>query len=139
MDENQIRRELKTLPSFQGVFASDEFKIPRSFPASYVFNPEPRSSSGKHWVAVYIDRKKKCEYFDSFGQKPCKSILGSLRRVSSEIWYNTKCIQHEKSISCGVFCIYFLKKRNKICLLKTLDNFSKTDKIGNELELLNIS
>ena len=95
MNENQIRAELKCLKSFQGVFACNEHKNPQQLPASYVFNTDPREKSGTHWVAVYIDKNGKGEYFDSFGKKPQKDILNFMRKLCTEIKYNNKCFQQD--------------------------------------------
>src|SRR4051794_19111181 len=135
MNESQLRNELP-LGSFQGVFACDELIPPRCLPASYIVNTDPRKKPGKHWIALYIT-KNRAEYFDSFGRPPNGLILKFLKRVNKEIFYNAKCVQHDESISCGVYCLYFLRKRSRsVSPSKTLLKLSTIDKIKNELTLI---
>ena len=135
MNENQFNSELKC-KSFQGVFAANELSPPLSLLASYIVNTDPRSQPGKHWVAIYIDKNRHGEYFDSFGNKPNKMIYNFLQRVCKSISYNKRCIQNEKSISCGVFCIYFLLQRNKLCSMSTSLKSMSSDTLLNEIKLI---
>ena len=137
MNETQFHKELP-LSSFQGVFACDELRPPLKLPASYIVNTDPRSKPGKHWTAIYIDKNGCGEYFDSFGLKPNKHILAFLKRVCKKAIYNTKRLQHNKSISCGVYCIYFLRRRHNMASLPQIfASFSTDNKIDNEFKLIN--
>ena len=135
MNETQFKSELPR--GFQGAFACDELKPPSSLPASYIVNTDPRCLPGKHWVAIFINKNGDGEYFDSFGSKPNEDICKFFKRNCSKVYYNTKRIQHDRSISCGVYCIYFLKQRhNAVPMCKTLIPLSVKDKVTNELKLI---
>lgn len=135
IEENQFKSELKC-KSFQGVFACNELKAPMSLPASYIVNTDPRSKPGKHWTAIYIDHHGNGEYFDSFGKKPTGLIYKFMQRTCKTIKFNKKCLQNNNSISCGVYCIYYLKHRNRFCTMsKSLRNMS-SDTLLNEVRLI---
>jgi len=135
MNETQFKNELASR-SFQGVFACNELRPPMKLPASYIVNTDPRSKPGIHWIAIYIDQNYIGEYFDSFGNKPDGDILKFLQRVCKKIFYNNKCLQNKKSISCGVYCIYFLRQRDKLCTMSKCLQHMSFDTLGNEMKLL---
>ena len=136
MDEAEIKIELKDMSSFKGVYACNEFKSPSMLPASYVFNTDPRSKPGRHWVALFIDKRRNGFFFDSFGLKPKASMMNFIRRVCKSARYNKLCLQHTKSISCAVYCIYFLRRCNKMAPEKSIANLQAENKINNELKLI---
>ena len=73
MNALQIERLLKKNSKTEGIFkqvcALDQRKKP-AFPSAYVINSDPSSELGKHWVAVYFDKRGRGEYFDSYGLSP---------------------------------------------------------------------
>ena len=70
-----------TRKSFRGVYASDELPLHASSTSSlYVCNTDPSTESGEHWIAIYVDVKKRGEFFDSAGNlspidKPFQDFL----------------------------------------------------------------
>jgi hypothetical protein len=52
---------------FLGVFPRD--KVPRitKYPSSLIVNTDKQGERGEHWLAIYVDKYKNCEFFDSFG------------------------------------------------------------------------
>lgn len=49
-------------------------------------------------------------FFDSFGQPPPRQIEAIIELNSREGWkYNDRKIQNDFSISCGLYCILFVK------------------------------
>ena len=91
MNSRQLRWILSndkvTSRTFKGVYALDEIVHikQKSFPSAYVFNLDPSYKPGSHWVAVYIDRKGRPEYFDSFGRPPPREIKDFLY-TCAESW-----------------------------------------------------
>ena len=80
-----------------------------------VFNNDTHLKTGSHWVAMFIDNKKKrVEFFDSLGNVPNKYILDFLRHFGDYTfrWNN---IQHQKnsSVQCGVYVCYFIIQKLK--------------------------
>ena len=78
-----------------------------------VYNLDPHFKSGSHWVANFIDLKRKtCHYFDSYGMAPPKQIATFMKWLATQdpemkLHYNSKRLQFKNS-ECGVFCLFFL-------------------------------
>jgi hypothetical protein len=83
----------------------------------FIFNTDPHYLDGTHWIALFVNTKKKyIYYFDSIGDpvpkqidvlmnkiiKQCDDIGIQLTRYDNEI-------QHQKQSSeCGMYCLYFI-------------------------------
>ena len=121
MNTQQISKCLKNERKFNGVFAANQ--IPRTGKeGGYIINTENSSKPGQHWVAIYQDCKGKCEYFDSFGLPPIQfEIVEYISEFAPKgCRYNNLVMQQKNAISCGLYCIFFLK-----CKFagQTLDSF----------------
>ena len=97
-----------TSRNFKGVYASDEIKHIQqiSFPSAYVFNLDPSYKSGVHWVAVYIDRKGRPEYFDSFGRPPpreIKDFLCTYTGIRMMYLFKNFILQQVDNLLCFIF------------------------------------
>ena len=95
MDTHQIESILKkdrfTKHDFR-VFACDQLPtryVPR--PSALVVNTDPSTLPDEHWVAIYITRDGKGEYFDSYGQ-PAKlpQIKTFLKKNTRQIYHNRR-------------------------------------------------
>lgn len=88
-----------------------------------VFNTDPSTKKGQHWISLYIDMNNHNNnfpgiyYFDSFGRKPPKEIIELIKKIkkqASELnkkcyyFYNDYPYQKENS-QCGMYAIHFLK------------------------------
>lgn len=120
---------LKHCKTFSGVFAANEInKIPS--PSFAIVNTDELGSSGKHWVAVYLNDNL-CEFFDSMGQSPLdyhSTWYNFLLNKSKSFIHNEEKIQPTGSSTCGEFCIFYTIMRSNgisfqkiIEILKTLD------------------
>lgn len=124
--------------SFLGVFPSDiqpQFKD-ECCKFSLIFNTDNHKKPGSHFVAIYGD-KSKLFYFDSFGEK-CKykliKIFIKKNLKGRKYMYNTKCIQDENSLLCGLFCIAFLNSLNKnISFIKFINTFKTSLKHNDDI------
>lgn len=76
------------------------------YPSSYIFN------TGDHWVAVFIDRFQRGEYFDSYGFPPPYKIFLFLEHNCKKWTYNKLRVQSESSNFCGHYALLFLKHRS---------------------------
>ena len=91
--------------------------IPKKFKQiGIVFNKDPHTKKGKHWVALFIDVKNKSiEYFDSLGQPPPTDINKFIDIVKSkfpELDYLVNNVVHQKGgIECGIYVLTFLTGR----------------------------
>ena len=113
MDSRQIEEKLKNQPIFNGAFPRD--KLPKLFqiPAALIVNTDSSSEKGEHWIAIIVLKYRRGEYFDSFGIAPLhKDIISFLDKHCSAGWiFNSCCIQHYSSKSCGNHCIAYIKER----------------------------
>ena len=102
-----------TSRTFKGVYALDEIVHikQKSFPSAYIFNLDPSYKPGSHWVAVYIDRKGRPEYFDSFGRPPPREIKDFLNTCAESWKYNHVPIQEFYSATCGQFVVFYIYQR----------------------------
>lgn len=90
-----------------------------------VFNTDPSTKDGQHWISLYMDLGKHNSdhrgiyYFDSFGRKPPKQIkelIDKAMKQSSEggggepyYFYNDHSYQ-KANAQCGMYAIHFIKK-----------------------------
>jgi hypothetical protein len=98
----------RTSISFRGVYACD--KLPKNVPTSslYVCNTDPSTLPGEHWIVIYIDSKKRADFFDSFGMHPSVKIFETFLNNNSVVWsHSNKVVQHPFSDACGYHCIFF--------------------------------
>lgn len=80
-------------------------------PRYIVFNTDPMSRPGQHWVSTFISPEGHAEYFDSNGTPPNKYIKKFLDHFNS--WdYNTRRYQNTDGL-CGVYAAYFLLQKLK--------------------------
>ena len=111
-----IKKDQLLSKSFLGVFARDQLPRIVRYPASFILNTETSSKSGEHWLAFYIDKKKFCYFFDSYGNKPSKFRLQNFLNSNFTNWtYNQTQLQGFSDY-CGYYCILFLLfvSRNKL-------------------------
>jgi hypothetical protein len=105
-----------------------------------VFNTDKHTEPGSHWVAMFIDCKKKSiYYFDSYADdapKEIKTLGKRLQKQSEALGKRYKYIENRKrhqwsNSECGMYCLFFiielLKGRsfNKIETKRIDDKFMK--------------
>jgi len=98
---------------FLNVFPRDELPTSiQSYPCSLIINTDTVNLRGKHWVAVYINRNRVAEYFDSLNQPPLHDISIWMNRFS---WTRKKVtsfpLQSNRSLMCGGYVLYFVNER----------------------------
>ena len=106
--EGLLKKDSQAKKIFKKVCALDEIEVP-SYHSAYVINSDTSDKKGEHWVAVYFDKNRRGEYFDSYGLPP--AILGLeayMDRFSMNWIYNRKTIQSLFSNVCGHYCVYFI-------------------------------
>ena len=97
-----------------------------------VFNLDKHDKPGSHWVAVYIDTKKKEIYFFcSYGSNPnrqtnkfCKNVQKQAKKLNEDYIIKINKTAHQTGEGeCGLYCIYLI-----INLLKgkSFDKFNET-------------
>lgn len=117
MDTQEIFRLLarRCKGTFLGVFAKDTLPaiLPPRRPLLLVCNTDPKSKPGEHWIAMYIGRNGRGEYFDSLGREPCSTFRRYLYKFCANVDINKQQIQSSISAFCGHYCVFY-------CLFKYL-------------------
>ena len=65
-----LRDDRRTVKAFKGVYASEELPTRTSTNSLFVCNTDPSDQPGTHWIVIYVDKKRKSDYFNSFGMAP---------------------------------------------------------------------
>ena len=78
----------------------------------FVFNTDPVSKPGRHWVAIYLSETP--EFFDSAGHTPSHynhRFEKFLMKQGPTYKLNLISLQSNSSELCGQYCLYYLTKR----------------------------
>src|SRR5437868_4043398 len=108
--ESVLRNDKHTVGLSQiGVYPCDKTPKTVTFPSAFVFNTDSSKGPGRHWVAIYYDRRGHGTYFDSLGGKPFPKTIESffLKHGKYHNWIN-KAVQGRQSNSCGHYCLQYL-------------------------------
>jgi len=98
-----------------------------------VFNTDPHDQEGSHWVALFINIKRRgIYYFDSYGERISKFINRFAKKVTKqgqrlgiEFEFIKNKIRHQyKTSECGMYCIYFIIEMMKD--KQTFQEFTQT-------------
>ena len=102
----EIQAYYQNEPRFNGVFS--RYNLPKIIKnGAYVINLDEYYDIGTHWVALYVNNKT-VTYFDSFGVEHIpKEIMKFIDHKN--IITNIFRIQAYDSITCGYFCIGFIR------------------------------
>ena len=99
--ESLLKKDPEAKKIFKKVCALVEIEVP-SYPSAYAINSE-------HWVAVYFNKNRRGEYFDSYGLPPVILGLEPYMDRFSLIWiYNRKTIQSLISNVCRHYWVHFI-------------------------------
>lgn len=109
MNSLQIEAALETLRVNAKVFAANRLPNSLSTPCALVINTDPDTRPGSHWVAVFIDKYKNGEYFDSYGFPPLVESHTKFLTTSCKKWIHNKTgLQSYNTTVCGQYCLLFL-------------------------------
>lgn len=140
MNTIEIKRALRNVSYFKGVFPSD--RLPRKFslPAIFIVNLDSHRLPGSHWICITISDNQLGCYFDSYGSRPTTPhIIRFLRKHTRRYTYNRQRLQSSFSQTCGHYASLFalFKAANKST--DTFVNlFSKTDLCANDRLVLSL-
>jgi len=84
-----------------GIFSRDTLKRTIKKSECAIINLDDSISPGTHWVCYYNNY-----YFDSFGLPPPIEVVKYIK----DIQYNDIQYRNTKSVLCGFYCLYFLKR-----------------------------
>ena len=135
-----INKDQYSRTSFIGVFPRDRLPNINKYPCSMIINTHPSYREGEHWLAIYYNDRRECEFFDSYGNHPETFGLESYIKKSSSEWkFNQQRLQEENSAACGYYCIYFILMKSRHFLLKDIVGlFSKSDFSLNDFKVEHI-
>jgi hypothetical protein len=111
-----------------GVYASDCLPIKVGPSTAFIVNTNPHTKSGTHWIAIYLDRSGRLEYFDSFGQPPTVTDhVRFIRRKCFHYYWNSSVLQSAYSAVCGHYWLTYLYFRTKGYSLQDYISLFTTD------------
>lgn len=139
MNSLQIESALKTLRVNTKVYAANRLPRTLSTPCAIVINTDPDTKPGSHWIAIFIDKFKNGEFFDSYGFPPQVEFHKQFLNSACRKWtHNPMSLQSYNTTVCGQYCLVFLyfKARGK-SLSDFLKKFSsdshRNDKIVTQI------
>ena len=126
---------LRDIPSFVGVFSSDETILPKVYPSSCIVNFSSKNDVGTHFITLLFDNPNRCRYFDPLDLSFIPDNLSKFLNFyfPNKVYKIHFKIQHDMSNFCGIHCIFIcLLYHCNFPILKTLEiNFFR-DKLSND-------
>ena len=91
--EGLWKKDSQAKKIFKKICALNKMEVP-FYPSAFVINSDTSDKKGEHGVAVYFDKNKREESFDSYGLSPAVLGLEAYMDCFSLDWiYNRKTIQ----------------------------------------------
>lgn len=130
-----MKNDKFTKTKYIGTFPVNKLPKIKSYPCCLILNNKPDNHEGQHWLAIYFDKNKTAEFFDSFGNSPTYyNIHNYLINNSKQIKYNTIRLQSYTSYYCGLYCCFYLfYKSRKKSLNYFLKKFTKSPKKNDKI------
>ena len=106
-------------------------------PASYIFNTDKSDEAGTHWISIFFDGERRCQYFCPLATEPYGDFYDFVEKNSREAFYNKTTVQAPLSSLCGYYCVYHLAHAARgYSLTDVVNRFSPTDWSKNEKKVL---
>ena len=124
----QLKRWMRKLRNFRGVFALDEMPHLLSGEHNLIVNLDTRNLPGSHWVAIHIQHAN-AYYFDSQHlSEPHPMLYHHLLKYCNvkQIYTWRFAVQPKNSKLCGPHCVYFLYHGMPACSERDVIRFIKT-------------
>ena len=101
-----------TRQAFGGVFAMDTLPsaVPH-YPYLMIVNTQAHNLPGQHWIAVFIDKDRRGEVFDSLALPLTNTLIRWLNRFSRTFTVNRLAYQHPLTATCGAFVLFYALHR----------------------------
>ena len=135
-----IESMLKDIPTFLGVYSSDEIPCPTYFPSSCILNFSGKNYIGTHFIVLLYNRNY-CTYFDPLNLDFISKII--LDFMETYFSYNIRIIrfkvQHDLSNFCGLYCMFvcLIQYQNKH-ILPFLHKTFPSPKLSNDEKVVDI-
>ena len=135
MDGLSITKYLQYVPNFYGVFSRNTLPDHISINHGLICNTDPSDKPGEHWVAFFRDDTGICEFFDPYGLPPLydefMTFLNGNSTVGTE-WSHQQ-LQCVECVTCGLYCIEYIKYRCNGFSLNTFLNSFSSDTYVNDV------
>ena len=109
-------------------------------PRTFIVHMDTCDRSGSHWVAFHFHFVGTAEFFDSLINAPetyHRRFVNVLFVNGPQYYYCSSRIQTDDTDTCGLYCLYYFKRRHRgIKLPDRVNDFSTVDLKGNEDEIL---
>jgi hypothetical protein len=125
-----------TKTAFHGVFPIDH--LPKGIsrlPCLFIINTNTGNLPGQHWKAIYIDKNKNGEIFDSLAM-PVSLKLQHWMNYNTNKWtVSNLTVQNPLSPTCGVYVLYFVLTRLHYKTLSSCLNIFTSNVMKNDAML----
>ena len=133
---NQVMNSMQTTKhNYMGTFPSDKLPVPTRFPSCFIANLDSSNQPGSHWVAVYLTKTGKAEFYDTYARQPPPIFKEYLESNFSVLRINQRQTQSFGTSVCGQHCIYFLYHR---CCGRKMDTILlslRKDTVDNDISV----
>ena len=138
---SEINKLLTCSPHFIGCFAENQIEKLKitSFPCFAIVNLDNDKLPGSHWIALHF-KKNKIEIWDTLGLRlldwptvPCNLLKFLHNHVISRRITVSRRIQHDSSILCGYYCIFFVICRPFMSFSSLVNMFSSNFAVNDNI------
>jgi hypothetical protein len=135
-----LKKDKYSRKSFCGVIPYDKLPIKKiRRPCSFIINTQKSTEPGEHWIAIYLPKKGKIEFFDSYGLKPTIDKIYKMFFLNGKYYiHNKKTIQGVDSKNCGLFTLFFIYFRARGYSMDQYLKFFSSNKINNDMLIKNL-
>jgi hypothetical protein len=135
-----LKKDKYSKKSFCGVVPYDKLPLKKlRRPCSFIINTQKSTEPGEHWIAVYLPKRGRIEFFDSYGLKPTIDKIYKMFNLNGKYYiYNNKAIQGVDSKNCGLFTLFYLYFRARGYSLNQYLKFFITNKTHNDTFIKNL-
>ena len=139
LSDNEILRkikrngDLKTLKAFGGVYPMDDLpKFIPHYPFMAVINTHSHNLPGEHWIAIYINKDRRGEVFDSLATPTSLYLIRWLNRHTRSWRTNRHRYQNPLSSFCGCFVLFYTLQRSECDMMECVTGHFSADVSTNE-------
>ena len=95
---------------FCGVLPIDKLPMKKiNKVCAFIVNTHESNLPSEHWFAIFVPKIGPIEYFDSYGLHPYHREINKFIKVNKRKFiYNNLKIQHNNSINCGKFALFYI-------------------------------
>lgn len=133
-EELETILRLDPVLDFCGVTAYD--RIPTRvyrYPCGFVANTDPSDKKGEHWISLYFNEQRECQYLCALGTEPYGKLRAFATANSHVVFYNKRTLQNVVGPMCGYYSAYHLLQASRGKTLEQIINaFDEADPVKND-------